>query len=118
MCESFAPHFWPALAAQHLPCLDPHFDIPDAVHLPLHFGPQPACAATPESASTEATAIVESSERFFMKVSKVFLPILARFVIKTSLCSPCFFPLAPAIQGLQDKSNILGPVPVRDANDF
>jgi hypothetical protein len=70
----FAPHFELAFAAQDLPCFDPHFDISDAVHLPLHFGPQPACAATPDSARTEAAAIVDNIERFFIEVSLVDTP--------------------------------------------
>jgi hypothetical protein len=105
----FAPHFWLALAAQDLPRVGPHFDIPDALHLPLHFGPQPAWAAVPESASAEAMAMVDSSERFFMKVSLVFLPKLARTTTHTRLYSSCFFPLSLAIQGPQDTSDIRGP---------
>jgi hypothetical protein len=90
LLASFAPHFEPAFAAQDLPCFAPHFDISDAVHLPLHFGPQPACAATPDSASTETTAIVDSIERFFIEVSLVDSPIRAG--VKTRICSSFFYP--------------------------
>jgi hypothetical protein len=106
------------LAAQDLPRIGPHFVRPAAVHLPLHFGPQPAWAAAPESASAEVMAMVDSSERFFLTVSSVFLPELAGTTIKTRLYSSCFSPRGLELQGLRDTSGIHGPVRVRDAGGF
>lgn len=114
----FVPHFAGVLAAQDVSGFEPHFDMSDAGHLPLHFGPQPACAAPPESASAEAMAMDESSERFFMSVSLVILPKSAKEVIQARLCSPGFFPSSFQMQSLRGKLDIRGPVPAHDASGF